>query len=67
METLKVEQVYLAGYEIFEDVVTQLPRLVEEIYITERLHSAPGYVALTSSRKTSPSRRLSFDGPNGPG
>lgn len=43
MKTLKVEEVYLAGFETFRDVANRLPYFIEQIYNERRMHSALGY------------------------
>ena len=44
MRTLKQEEVYLASYETFLDVIDNLPRFIEEVYNEKRVHSGIDYL-----------------------
>jgi len=44
MRTLKQEEVYLANYETYLDVIENLPVFIEEIYNQKRVHSALDYL-----------------------
>ena len=44
MKTLKQEEVYLASYETYLDVLENLPSFIEEVYNEKRVHSGIDYL-----------------------
>jgi len=45
MKTLKVEELYVGGYETFNDLAQRSPRLNEEVYTAKRRQSALDFAA----------------------
>ena len=63
MKTLKQEEVYLANYETYLDVLENLPTFIEEVYNEKRVHSGIDYLTpseLEERIKTDPSLASRF-------
>jgi putative transposase len=61
--TLKQEEVYLANYETYLDVLENLPSFIEEVYNEQRVHSGIDYLtpcALAEKIKTDPTLTRRF-------
>ena len=44
MKTLKQQEVYVANYETYLDVVSRLPQFIEDVYSEKRVHSGIRYL-----------------------
>jgi len=64
MKTLKQEEVYLANYETYLDVLEFLPAFIEQVYKEKRVHSGIGYLTpseLEEGIKIDPSLARRFE------
>jgi putative transposase len=64
MKTLKQEEVYLANYETYLDVIENLPVFIEQVYNEKRVHSGIGYLTsceLEENLKMDPSLASRFE------
>jgi putative transposase len=64
MKTLKHEEVYLANYETYLDVLEHLPAFIEQVYNETRVHSGIGYLTpseLEEGIKSNPSLASRFE------
>lgn len=59
MKTLKQEEVYLANYQTYVDVMENLPQFIEEVYNEKRIHSGLGYLTPAEFEQKQESSRLS--------
>ncbi len=64
MKTLKYDEVHLANYETYLDVLENLPTFIEEVYNEKRVHSGIGYLTpseLEERIKIDPSSTRRFE------
>ena len=67
MKTLKVEDVYIGGYETFSDVASRVPRFIEEVYNRQSGFTRCSVIFhTTNSNPSLLGRRLSLHEPRGP-
>ena len=63
-KTLKYEEVHLANYETYDDVIQRIPHFIEEVYNSKRLHSALGYLPPKEYEMTIQSTTKTADRPS---
>lgn len=63
-KTLKYEEVHLANYETYDDVIQRIPHFIEEVYNSKRLHSALGYLPPTEFEMAIPSTTKTANRPS---